>query len=117
MQTIDNVSDNADQLIQAVLEDGSVVQMELTYLPASERWALSFSHPTVTVDGMNLTAHPNIARQYRNIAPFGIACTTVDGADPAYIEDFVNGRATLYVLTAADVQNVEVNIFGQYPGA
>jgi hypothetical protein len=112
MQQITNLSDEADQLTKVVLADGSVVTFELTYISAIERWAFSVVHTTLTLNGSILCAGPNVLRDFRNIIPFGLGCYSTDGADPFYIEDFLSGRITLYVLDASEVAFFESAVFG-----
>jgi hypothetical protein len=112
MTLITNITDQADQITQLVLPDGSILQVELFYDAATQRWTMNVSHPLLEVDGINIDNFPNILRPWRNVVPFGLACQTVTGEDPTNVEDFVNGNAALYVLTATDVQAVEENVFG-----
>ncbi len=112
MQQISNLSDEANQLTKVVLADGSVATFEFQYLAAIERWAFSVSHPELQCDGMILCDGPNVLRQWRNLIPFGLGCYSTDGADPFYIEDFVSGRITLYVLDASEVAFFETNVYG-----
>lgn len=112
MNAIDNITDQADQLTQVILDDGSILQLELHYNGATQRWTMDVSHTLLHVDGINIVDFPNILRPWRNVVPFGVACQTVSGQDPTNIEDFVNGNAVLYVLTQADVALLEQNVFG-----
>lgn len=112
MTQIDNITDDADQLTQVVLDDGSIMQLEIFYNPATQRWAFNMTHTLLTVQGVNLDLSPNLLRQWRNVIPFGFACNTITGVDPTNIEDFVNGNAALYALNAADVLLVEENVYG-----
>lgn len=112
MTQVDNVSNQANQTTQVVLTDGSILSLQLIYNGSTQRWTLNVSHPALTVNGMNLSCHPNMLREWRNVIAFGLACTTLSGYDPTAIDDFTNGQAQLYVLTAADVQDVEANVFG-----
>jgi hypothetical protein len=52
----------------------------------------------------------NMLRQIRNIIPFGLACLMTDLYEPVFIEDFANGRATLYTLNSTDVALVETSL-------
>lgn len=112
MQQITNLSDEADQISKVVLADGSVVTFELLYRPAIERWMLNVSHPTITVNLMNLCAGANVLREWRNVIAFGLGCYTTDGADPFYIEDFSSGRVTLFVLNQDEVAFFEQSVYG-----
>lgn len=112
MTQIDNITEQANQTTQVVLPDGSILTVALQYNGSTERWTMDVSHTLLTVNGMNVSCHPNMLREWRNVIPFGLACTTLSGYDPTNVQDFTNGQAQLYVLTAADVQDVEATIFG-----
>lgn len=112
MNAIDNITDQADQLTQVVLPDGTLLQIELFYNGSTQRWTMDVTHPLLSVQGINIVNFPNILRPWRNLINFGVGCQTTSGQDPTDIEDFVNGNATLYVLTEADVELVEQNVFG-----
>lgn len=112
MNLIDNISDDARQSVTLVLTDGSTVTMALQYMPAIQRWEAGFTYGTFSVQGVNLCIHPNLLRGWRNLIPFGIACNTIDGADPLYIEDFASARAALYLLTEEEVADFETEIIG-----
>lgn len=113
MVAIDNLSNDAFQTTSVVLSDGTKVILNLSYLPAIQRWTVDIIYgESFIVHGINLTIHPNILRNWRNLLPFGLACTTIDGADPFNVEDFSSHRATLYMLASEDVVQIEESIFG-----
>ena len=115
MNLIDNLSDAADQLVTLQLPDGSTATLELFYLGAPQRWSFNIAHssfPNGALNGQMLCVHPNILRNFKRIIPFGLACISTDGQDPAFIEDFATARITLYILSAADVKTVESQIYG-----
>ena len=109
---LDNITDFANQSIIAQLPDGTTAELQLIYQGATERWLLNVSYgEDFSVMGINVCCLPNILRQWRNIIPFGLACTTDDQTDPFTVEDFASGRASLYLLTAEDVLEVETAVF------
>lgn len=115
MNKIDNLSDGADQLTTLQMPDGSIGTIELYYRGASQRWVFDFTHPQFpngAIQGQMLCVHPNILRNFKNILDFGMAVVSTDGQDPAFIEDFVNGRVSLFILDAADVAAVEADAYG-----
>lgn len=107
MQTLNNLTDDADQLMTMVMPDGTAITMEFNYRPAIQRWALSLSTPGLTLNGYNLKQGPNILRPWRNVIPFGIAILSSTGVDPINVGDFLNGTVTVNMLTADEVQQVE----------
>lgn len=118
MTRVDNLGDEPDQIVRLVLDDGSIITLELIYRPTTQRWTfdLSWPGPTaggpgLTVNGVNLCVLPNVLRPWRNNIPFGLLCSSTDGADPFYIEDFLSGRVSLYLMDAADLAAVEKQFF------
>ncbi len=107
MQQLNNLTNDANQLMTFTLTDGSDLKLVFIYRPAIQRWSLNVSHALLTLNGVNLCLGPNILRQWRNIVPFGLAVLSKDGLDPVDISDFQTGRITVYVLTPEEVQQVE----------
>lgn len=114
MQQIDNLSDEAMQTTKVVLPDGTELQIDLRYDPALQRWQFSVLRESFNATGMNLCIHPNILRDWRNVVPFGLACASTDGVDPLYVDDFANGRVSLFVLSAEEVIEIENTIIGRF---
>lgn len=110
MQQINTLTNDADQLMIVPLADGSELQLEFIYRPAIQRWVVNVSHPLLELKGFNVCLGPNILRQWRNLVPFGLAITATDGLDPVDISDFVTGRVSVFILSAAEVQQVEDEI-------
>lgn len=110
MNQITTISGDAKQTIYVTLADESVLTLDLNYLAAIQRWGFNASHAKLTVNGQMLCLSPNLLRQWRNIAPFGLACLSTDGLDPILPDDFIENRCVLYVLNAADVAAVEKQI-------
>lgn len=110
MRQIDNLSSDADQVLQVTLADGSIVSFEFFYRAAIQRWTCSVARINFEADNLNLCVHPNLLRGYRDRIPFGLAITSNDGADPAFIDDFASGRIKVYVLDFDDVVAVEAAI-------
>ncbi len=112
MTRIDNITAQASQRTQPVLSDGSVLTIDLLYNGATQRWTMSIQHALLETASLNVSAFPNILREWRNLIFFGVACITTTGQDPTDISDFVNGIAGLYVLDQDDVTAAEEELFG-----
>lgn len=123
MNQINNLTDQADQLTRLILADGSLVNVELIFTAATARWIMNVTWPappagsitlpegTFQANGIGIAVMPNLLRQWREVIPFGIACLTTDGADPVNVDDFITGRAQLYLLSETDVAAVETGVF------
>jgi hypothetical protein len=111
---INNLTNFADQLMTLQLADGTNATVELLYNGTTERWTMNVSYAPAnfSVNGIGVCCYPNLLRQWRNLLPFGLACTSADQTDPVDVNDFYTGRVSLYVLTATDVQAIEETIFG-----
>ena len=113
--SIDNLTNNHNQATDIVLDDGSTVTFNLrfkeTMSPAF--WILDVIYGDFEIHNLRLCAHANLLRQWKNVLPFGLAVISNDGLDPMDINDFINGRITLYVLDTTDIQTAETFIQGQ----
>jgi len=112
MNSIDNITADSNQITNVVLDDGTIVSINLIYRPATQRWTIDVAYGSFIANGINVCIHPNFMREWRNVIPFGIGCTTTDGIDPVYLEDFANGRATLHILNHDEVQQIEATYLG-----
>lgn len=115
MRLLNNITDAADQLMSITLDDGSTALLEFFYRSGIQRWTLDISHPLLNVHGLNLCLSPNLLRQWKNVITFGLAIDSTVGLDPINVEDFLNGRSLAYILSAAEVQQVETEILAPIP--
>lgn len=111
MNRIDNLSNQASQTVKIPLSDGTIVVFNFKYLPAVQRWVFGLQHANFTLNGVGLSASPNVLRPWKNVIPFGLACTSIDGLDPLFSDDFKTGRISLFVLSEADVLEIEEEVF------
>lgn len=87
-----------------VLPDGTIATFTLYFMPMQQSWFLrELSYEGFLLHNIRITTYPNILHQWRNILPFGLACTTAENRNPAFAEDFATGTSKLYILTAEDV--------------
>lgn len=110
MKQITSITNDANQLLSLVLDDGSKVNMKLCYWPSQLGWFYSLSKGNFVVNNQRLVNSPNLLRAYRNIITFGICCTVVDGYEPVYQNDFKSDRVSLYILNEADILETETLI-------
>ena len=111
MTKIDNLTNFAYQQTVLILEDSTSAIVTITFNGATERWTASIEYGSHTFNGIGLCTHPNILRQWKNILPFGLSIVTADQTDPFDINDFSDGRVSLYLLNEADVQQVETDVY------
>ena len=111
MIQLTKITNQATQNFNLVSETGEVISFSLRYLPRVAGWVFDCSFGNFSIKGARLTISPNTLRGYRNIIDFGLMCVSTDGYEPQYLNDFVTGRVTLYLLNPTDVASVESKIF------
>lgn len=115
MTIIGGITDASPQQLTVQLPDGSNVTLTMRFVPQQLGWFYDISWdgptPAFTVNGNRLVTYPNIMRQFRNVIPFGITCSTIDGLEPLEQSTFVDGTTTLILLNAAEVASIEATYF------
>jgi hypothetical protein len=108
MRLIEGINDYAKQKISIALDDNTRVDLSLWYSETQKGWFYTFSYGNKTYGGRRIVNSPNMLRAFRNVLPFGLACSVSDGQEPVFLNDFSEERAKLYILpSAAAVQEVE----------
>ena len=110
MTKIDTITGAARQHFTILLDDNSKVNFTLEFRANQMGWFYSAIYKNWAHYNRRLVTSLNMLRAFKNILPFGIAVITNDGLEPVFIDDFTNGRASLYLLNAADVVSVEAQI-------
>ncbi len=110
MKQITSITNDANQILSMVLDDGSKVNMSLNYWPNQSGWFYSLNYGQFSVSNRRMVNSPNMLRQFRSIIPFGLCCTIIDGYELIYQDDFTSGRASLYVLNSEDLISTETLI-------
>lgn len=108
MKRITEITDSAIQTLNIVGENNERITLNLRYMPTQQGWYFNLSYEDFTVNGCRLVNHVNCLNSYKNLLPFGIFCTSANGLDPTFIDDFTTGRNSVYLLTNDDVDNIEV---------
>lgn len=111
MRFLNKISDAGSQRFFLTGIPGQRIVMDLRYMPSQELWMMDIEYGDFALRGIVVTASVNLLRNYKNIIPFGISCTTIDGLDPYYIDDFSTQRASLFLMDQDDVQAVERGYF------
>ncbi len=110
MKQITSVTNDASQVLSIVLDDGSKVNLTLTYVPSQLGWFYSITYGSFSCFNRRLVNSPNLLRQFRTFLSFGLACLVADGYEPVYQDDFTSGRVSLYVLNPEDILKTETLI-------
>ena len=114
MKLIPSITSDPNQTISITLDDGSKINMVIVYKENQSGWFYSVVWGSITLfNNKRIVSSPNMLRSLRGIIPFGIACTTTDGYEPVFKDDFSNGRASIYILNTTDVTAVETDVIGE----
>lgn len=108
---LSNLTNNARQLYNLIGDAGEVIIFELFFLPTQNGWGFNVTYNDFVFEGGYLILSPNILRGYRNLIPFGIMVNSIDGYEPQFINDFIDGRISLYLLNSTEVEAVESGIY------
>lgn len=111
MKILTGFTNQPKQDMSFVLADGSTVSLFIEYRPQQLGWFADFSWQDWTVNGLRLTASPNILVKWDRILPFGVAIITKNQVEPLNPDDFADGTATVWLLNAADVETVNETAF------
>jgi hypothetical protein len=114
MQLIDAFDDNPNQKHTVLLDENDQLILTFKYDDQNSGWFVDiyYAQKEFTLNNFRLTTGLNILRQYDRVIPFGIMVTCDDSQEPLFIQDFLSGRAALYVLNADEVANVEAYYAG-----
>lgn len=111
MRKVTKLTNAPKQKILVVGDDGEEVTLRLNYSSTQEAWNINISEGDFVANGLQLVVSPNMLHTYKNVISFGIACTSTDGFEPKYIDDFQDDRIELFLLSSTDRDNVEEALF------
>lgn len=89
---------------------GGDISFSLYYRPRTQNWYADISFKTFTLNGQKLVRGPNVLSRHINQIPFGLAVNVADNFEPFLINDFTTGRVGLYLLTSAEVAQIDMLI-------
>jgi len=111
MIRITGLTQNASQKFTiADPNGGGDISVILNYRPRVQGWFIDLTFKTFAIKGYKISRGPNILVKFRNVIPFGLAVNVTDNYEPFLINDFSSGRVSLFLLTSAEVAEVEALI-------
>ena len=113
MKVINSITAEPKQEFVVRLDNSDFVTIKVEYVATNRAWFMDFEYDDYKSTCQQITNCPNIIRQAKNIVPFGIGCEVEDGGEPWFIDDFLIGRATLFVLSSKEVDYLEKNLYGK----
>jgi hypothetical protein len=115
VNTLSGFTEAASQVANIDIGDGTTAVLTLSYRPLQSGWfydlAWNGNGQSFAVNGRRLVTSPNILRQFQNKLPFGLMVATNDDSEPTQQDDLSTSRATIYLLDATDISNVNASFF------
>jgi hypothetical protein len=97
-----------------VLGDGTQLSLTLLYRPMQQGWWVTeLTYKGITLNSRRVVVSPNMLHQFREKLPFGLACFSAGNREPTLQQDFSSGAASLFVLTADEVDAFSNYLTGQ----
>lgn len=109
MNRLDGIRATGTQRLTTFASNGDLVTIILNYQPTTRNWKMDIEWISFELRGQRIYSSPNLLIQYQNIIPFGLAVITSGSGDPFLINDFSSRRSDMFILTPAEVE--EVNDF------
>ena len=113
MYKITNITDNPKQQFSFPTDNGKLIKLKLYFISSQIGWFFDVEYDGIVSTCHRVTNCPNIIREKKNIFPFGIACSVNDGQEPWFVDDFLTGRATLYIVPYNEVLFIEKEVYGK----
>lgn len=116
MKQIIEIGNDAKQIMTVILENNDVFTFNLDYRMQQFGWYYNIVYGEVfSTINERLVLGNNIIRKYKNLIPFGLAIKSTDGVEPMFLDDLSgnNPRISIYLLTSAEVDLVEKNIYSK----
>lgn len=111
MKQITEIGAGAFQTFDLIGEDNERIKMTLRYKPTQQAWYMDLVLEQFELRSLKVVTSPNLLRKFQNVLSFGLSCVTTDGSDPYFLQDFDTGRATINLLTSAEVEQIEEAFF------
>lgn len=113
MKQITSLTSEYKQNLTISIDTGKILKLNFRYSETQSCWFYEFTYEGFRAGWYTLVNSPNMLREFQNILPFGIGCSTIDGQDPYFINDFTSGRAKVYILTKDEVFQIGRDLYGK----
>lgn len=111
MILLTEISNEPNQTMKVRLDNGKVLTLNLMYRENSLAWFLDFEYLNYKSGWIRISNCLNIIRQVKNTLRIGLRCEVDNQTEAWFIDDFITGRAKLYVLNSDDVNQIEETIY------
>lgn len=113
MQKITSLTNDYKQKIKIPIYTGKILELNFKYSESQSCWFYEFIYEGFRAGWYMLVNSPNALREFQFILPFGIGCSVTDGQDPYFLNDFITGRVSVYILTKDEVFEIGRKLYGK----
>lgn len=97
------ISLNEQNVIEIINAKQERYKLYINYNQIRQGWFLDVISENFKCKGIRLTSYPNILEQWENRLGFGLAVKCEHDSEAIFYEDFITGRANLYLLEPVDL--------------
>ena len=105
MRQILNITDESNQRHRVLFEDDEVL-LKLRFNTTVQTWTIDVSYKTFQIFGIKLSLSVLHFRSSNQPFDFFVIDNSGEDLDPFKIDDFINGRCSLYILDADDMESI-----------
>lgn len=105
MQQIQLDEQNITEIVNAKQEK---YKLCFNYNQTRQGWFVDVKSETFQCNGIRLASYPNILEQWENKLGFGLAVKCENNSEALYYEDFISGRANIFLLEPEDLEAQKV---------
>ena len=113
MYLISGITNSPIQSLTVPIPNLASANLTLNFRATQQMWFWDLSWGNFSVQGNALVNTPNLLRQWSELLPFGIGCSTQDGLDPTGQDTLNSGLTQLFLLEARDLPILAQTL---YPG-
>ena len=111
MKQITGLSASPKQQFKLQTAGGDIVTFDFYFFQSQIGWFFDISFGNFKSTGLRLVNSLNVLSAYFNILRFGLMVEVPDGAEPYFLDDFINGRVNLYFLEEDEVKQLEETVY------
>lgn len=101
MNQVINITNDAHQVHTLLTENGNIT-LTLRFYPMVEAWIMDVAYGTKSVYGVKISL--SVLHLEKFNFPFDFTVIGTAGIDPYNINDFSDGRCTLWVINATEME-------------
>lgn len=108
MFRIEGITSAPKQEKTIILPDDTEFTMVMRYIDSQSGWWIdNLTYVDFKLNGLKIVRSINLLDPFRNIIPFGLACTSNEDREPYFIQDFERGFCSLFLLINSDKRVIE----------